>query len=134
MLIGYGFTAIKLKFHGVAVHDGGDKKTIDVDAVEILYDMAGRNIFLASYRTRLSGFERFMARLFSHRSDEKRKIVLGTELGEGFVLSLLTRRFMAHLLELPKGCIAGQTQNENGAIELPFDKDPFDELSRAELK
>lgn len=130
IVLGYGFIAEHLILLGITVNQNGDKKRIDIDKVEIFYDIDGRSIFLVSYQTRLTRFERFMAKLLGYEPDGKRKIISDGDLGEGYEFSPATRRLIQYLSGLPKKCFEGLEKKPDTPIELPFNEKLFKDLPR----
>lgn len=91
-LFGYGIIFENFLLPAVAENkERGDKRKIEVYLAEVLYDTAGRYIFLVSYRFRQSVPERSIFHI-------------NKPLGKGYELDSASRRLAETLLKLPETC------------------------------
>lgn len=91
-LFGYGIIFENFLLPVVAENkESGDKRQVEVYLVEVLYDTAGRYIFLVSYRFRQSVPERNIFHI-------------NESLGKGYELDSTSRRLAETLLKLPETC------------------------------
>ena len=101
-LMGYGlvFTDFLVKGYG---EKNGDVREIVVDKIEILYDVSGHYIILASYHSDLRKWTS-VAKLFGYGPKTIRTVVRSRDLGEGYMLTDASYKLLKFLIDLAKVC------------------------------
>ncbi|MFY9461758.1 MAG: hypothetical protein WAP51_00970 [Candidatus Sungiibacteriota bacterium] len=103
-LVGYGITYTKLKRFAYAKKKD-DLRKILVQKVDIIYDLAGRYIFLVSYSFELGVVDRFVAKYIMRRETEaKRQNFKDGVLDEGYELNEESKNLVERLLAIPQEC------------------------------
>lgn len=141
-LVGFGAVFHDLMLSGTAVGPEGDKVIFKLNRAEIIYDIAGRKIFLITYRTWMSRLHKILWFFLSEDTKEKyrKKYRMGAErsifdwgdLGEGYTLDRRSREYAWFLLNAPvifKTVFDKEGLSSRAVLLVPFDHELFDKLS-----